>query len=332
MNVLLIGGLGYIGSHMWKILERGGNIVTVIDDASTGNVAAARGQSFHHCNLLDMDAVRNVFNENECSFDVVMHFAAKSLVGESAENPGAYYLNNVVGALNVLNCMREHDVKNFIFSSTAATFGEPQYLPIDEHHVQSPINPYGRSKLMVEQILSDYCSSYGMNSISLRYFNACGADPENEIGEMHDPETHLLPLVLQAASGRRENICVFGRDYDTEDGTCVRDYVHVFDLCTAHGLAMKKLVSGEKTGALAFNLGNGNGFSVQDVIETARGVVAEDGRLITVVDQPRRVGDPALLVADATRAKQSLGWVPQFADLETIVRHAWAWEKKLAGL
>lgn len=332
MNILIVGGLGYIGSHMWKFLESNGSSVQVIDNQSTGNAIGARGLLFHKCDILDQEALSCVFDTFSCKIDVVMHFSARSLVAESVSDPRLYYRNNVSGTLNVLDCMRKHGVENFIFSSTAATFGEPEYFPIDEAHPQRPINPYGSSKLMVEEVLKDYASAYGINSVSLRYFNACGADPENEIGEMHDPETHLLPLILQAASGRRNDIRVFGRDYDTPDGTCIRDYVHVVDLCQAHELAMHELVSGRKQGALAYNLGNGGGFSVQEVIDVARRVVAEDGCSIKVIDEARRAGDPARLVADATMAKQELGWAPQFADLETIVRHAWAWEKKLSGL
>ncbi|WP_447529192.1 UDP-glucose 4-epimerase GalE [Vreelandella sp. TE19] len=332
MNVLLVGGLGYIGSHMWKVLARSGHKVTVIDNLSTGNVNSAKSRTYINCDLLDQHKLNLIFESQVDIFDIVMHFAAKSLVGESMSSPAKYYRNNVVGTLNLLDCMRTHGVKNIIFSSTAATFGEPLYLPIDENHQQTPINPYGTSKLIVEGLLKDYSNAYGVNSISLRYFNACGADPENEIGEQHDPETHLIPLVLQAASGRKENICVFGRDYNTPDGTCIRDYVHVMDLCQAHELAATALVSGRKKGASAYNLGNGDGFSVQEVIETARAIVAEDDKEIFVVDKPRREGDPARLVADATMAKIEIGWKPSLTDLETIIRHAWSWEKNLAGL
>lgn len=332
MAILIVGGLGYIGSQMWKVIERAGHEVAVIDDLSTGNALASRGREYYQCNLLDEASLSEFFKKTPLKFDVVMHFAAKSLVGESVSNPALYYKNNIAGFLNLLACMNNYGVDKLIYSSTAATFGEPKYSPIDENHTQVPINPYGRSKLMVESMLKDYAEAYGVNSVSLRYFNACGADPENEIGEMHDPETHLIPLILQAASGRRESISIFGRDYDTPDGTCIRDYVHVNDLCQAHELAAKKLLSGELQGANAFNLGNGGGFSVKEVIDVAKKVVAEDGRSIAVVDEPRRNGDPARLVADGTLAKGELGWSPQFASLETIIRHAWAWEKKMAGL
>jgi UDP-glucose 4-epimerase len=237
--------------------------------------------------------------------------------------PAKYYQNNVVNTLQLLEVMRAHGVKCFIFSSTAATFGEPRYVPIDEAHPQQPINPYGRSKQMVEQVLADYDKAYGLKSVCLRYFNAAGADPEGQLGERHEPETHLVPLVLQAASGRRAHMAVFGRDYDTPDGTCIRDYIHIVDLCEAHWLALQHLAQGGASDA--FNLGNGNGFSVQEVIDTALQVT---GRTIAVQEGPRRAGDPARLVADASRARQVLGWQPQYADLATIIEHAWQWETR----
>jgi UDP-glucose 4-epimerase len=223
----------------------------------------------------------------------------------------------------LLDAMNAAGIKRFIFSSTAATFGEPQYSPIDEAHPQKPINPYGRTKLMVEQALADYDTAYGLKSVCLRYFNAAGADPQGQLGERHDPETHLVPLVLQAASGRRPAISVFGRDYDTPDGTCIRDYIHIQDLCKAHWLALQSLIKGGES--QAYNLGNGNGFSVQEVIDVAERVT---GRKITVTDAPRRPGDPARLVADATQARRQLGWEPEFADLATIIEHAWGWETR----
>jgi UDP-glucose 4-epimerase len=223
----------------------------------------------------------------------------------------------------LLNAMRVHGINKFIFSSTAATFGEPQYIPIDERHPQLPINPYGRTKLMVEQLLADYDAAYGVKSVCLRYFNAAGADPEGQLGERHDPETHLIPLVLQAASGKRSHISVFGQDYDTPDGTCIRDYVHVQDLCAAHWLALQSLLKGAQS--QSYNLGNGDGFSVQEVIQTAEKVT---GKVIPVVSAPRRSGDPARLVADSKLVREKLDWVPQFADLSTIIAHAWKWETK----
>jgi UDP-glucose 4-epimerase len=261
-----------------------------------------------------------------------MHFAAASLVGESMTNPAKYYRNNVSNTINLLDAMVKHNVKSFVFSSSAAVYGDPNSDLIGEEHTKNPINPYGSTKLMIECILQDYASAYSLNSISLRYFNACGADPEGELGECHDPETHLIPLILQAASGRRDSITVFGRNYATNDGTCVRDYVHINDLCTAHALALDKLTASKDTGALSFNLGNGSGFSVQQVIDVVQAVVSKDGYSVTVVDGERRAGDPATLVADAAKAKSELGWQPEHDNLEVIVNHAWAWEKKLAKI
>jgi UDP-glucose 4-epimerase len=252
-----------------------------------------------------------------------MHFASFIQVGESVKQPAKYYRNNFSNTQNLLDAMVKHGVKKFIFSSTAAIFGEPLYVPIDLNHPKNPINPYGRSKWMVEQLLEDYDAAFGLKSISLRYFNVAGADPKGRLGECHEPETHLIPLVLRAASGRSAAIKVFGRDYDTPDGTCIRDYIHVSDLCLAHNLALEYLDSNAKSAR--FNLGNGNGFSVQEVIDTAKRVT---GKPIKVIDEPRRAGDPARLVADSKVAMQQLGWVPQFPELETIIRHAWAWELK----
>jgi UDP-glucose 4-epimerase len=252
-----------------------------------------------------------------------MHFASFIQVGESVQLPAKYYANNVINTLNLLDAMRSADVKRFIFSSTAATFGEPLYSPIDERHPQAPINPYGRSKLMIEQVLEDYDRAYGLKSVCLRYFNAAGADPEGLLGERHDPETHLIPLVLQVASGRRTQISVFGRNYDTPDGTCIRDYIHVNDLCEAHWLSLQTLIHGADS--QRYNLGNGAGFSVQQVINAVQNVT---GRSIPVCDAPRREGDPARLVADSSLARQHLGWLPQYTHLETIVSHAWLWEQR----
>lgn len=330
MKLLVVGGAGYIGSHMVKQLAASGHSVTVLDNLTTGFRELAKFGELVVGDIQDVNFLENLFKTN--SFDGVLHFAANSQVGESVVNPSKYYQNNVSGTLNLLDVMVRHGVKNFIFSSTAATFGNPEYVPIDESHPQAPINPYGASKLMVERILQDYAAAYGLNSVCLRYFNACGADPEGHLGECHDPETHLIPIILQAASGRRKSISVYGRDYDTPDGTCIRDYIHIEDLCSAHALALTSLVEERLSGAQAFNLGNGTGFSVQQVIDVVSDIVAEDGCSLVVEEGPRRAGDPAVLVADAKQAREVLGWQPVYPDLNLIVRHAWAWEKKLAGL
>lgn len=319
-RVLVVGGAGYIGSHMVKLLGQQSCRVTTLDDLSSGHRDAVLTGEFVEGNCGDRAEMDAVLSRG---FDAVMHFASFIQVGESVLHPDKYYQNNFVNTLTLLDAMRAHGVKRFIFSSTAATFGEPQYTPIDEAHPQQPINPYGRTKLMVEQLLADYDKAYGMKSVCLRYFNAAGADPDGQLGERHDPETHLIPLVLQAASGRRPHISVFGRDYDTPDGTCIRDYIHIQDLCSAHWLALQSLVNGADS--QAYNLGNGNGFSVQEVIDTAEQVT---GRKIPVMDAERREGDPARLVADSTLARKKLGWQPQYADLATIIEHAWKWEMR----
>lgn len=321
LKILVVGGAGYIGSHMVKRLGRLGCAVTTLDNLSGGYRDAVLSGEFVHGDLADTALLEQLFAEKR--FDAVMHFASFIQVGESVQQPARYYRNNVVNTLNLLDTMQAFGVDKFIFSSTAATFGEPQYTPIDEAHPQNPINPYGRTKLMVEQALADYDRAYRLKSVCLRYFNAAGADPEGELGERHDPETHLIPLVLQAASGRRPHISVFGRDYDTPDGTCIRDYIHVSDLCEAHWLALQSLVDGAPS--QRYNLGNGSGFSVQAVIDAARRVT---GRNITVVDAPRREGDPARLVADSRLAQEKLGWKPRYADLETIIGHAWKFETR----
>jgi UDP-glucose 4-epimerase len=319
VNILVVGGAGYIGSHMVKILNRVGHHIAILDNLSTGYANAVRYGTLVVGDMADVLLLDKLFVEHH--FDAVMHFAAASIVGESTVDPSKYYRNNVANTLTLLDAMVRHGVLRFIFSSTAATFGTPVQALIDETHPQRPINAYGRSKLMVENILSDYDEAYNLKSIKLRYFNAAGADPEGELGERHDPETHLIPLVLQVASGRRESISVFGTDYDTPDGTCLRDYIHVTDLCTAHLLALNRLIENGQSGA--YNLGNGEGFSVQEVIDTATTVT---GKNISVNKAARRTGDPDRLVADATHAETELGWAPQYPDLRTIIQHAWEWE------
>lgn len=322
MRILVVGGAGYIGSHMVKMLSRKEHHVVVLDNLSTGHANAVRYGKFIQGDMADAALLDHLFATEQ--FDAVMHFAAFSLVGESVTDPAKYYRNNVANTLCLLDAMVQHRVKHFIFSSTAATFGNPVVLPMDESHPQHPINPYGQSKLMVESILEDYDLAYGLKSTCLRYFNAAGADPEGEIGERHNPETHLIPLILQAASGRRTAITVFGTDYDTPDGTCIRDYIHVQDLCEAHLLALLHMMHSDCSAR--YNLGNGNGFSVKEVIDVACAVT---GVHIPVEYGARRAGDPARLVADARAVIRDLGWSPKYADLSTIIRHAWAWEQKI---
>jgi UDP-glucose 4-epimerase len=321
MRVLVVGGAGYIGSHMVKRLCREGAEVTTLDNLSSGFRDAVTGGEFVEADLADRPALDRVFARSH--FDGVMHFASHIQVGESVREPAMYYRNNVTNTQNLLDAMLAHKVTSFIFSSSAAIFGEPQQVPIDESHPQNPINPYGRSKWMVEQILADYDRAYGLHSVCLRYFNAAGADPDGQIGERHDPETPLSPLVLQAASGRLFQVTVFGNDYATPDGTCIRDYIHVEDLCSAHWLALERLWQGGPS--CAYNLGNGSGFSVQQVIDAAARVT---GRKIPVQYGQRRSGDPARLIADSTRAASELKWQPKYADLATIITHAWQWEQK----
>lgn len=321
MRVLVVGGAGYIGSHMVKMLLDSGHDVITLDNLSSGHRDAVLGGVFVEGDLADTNCLHQVFTDHQP--DAVMHFASFIQVGESVRKPDIYYKNNVTNTLNLLDTMLEFDLKKFIFSSTAAVFGEPDYVPIDEAHPNRPLNPYGRSKLMIEQVLADYDKAFDFRSVCLRYFNAAGADPEGKLGERHDPETHLIPLILQAASGRRENIQVFGRDYDTPDGTCIRDYIHIVDLCSAHLSALEYLDRGGESDR--FNLGNGSGFSVQQVLDAVQKV---SGRKVSVIDGPRREGDPARLVADSKRARQVLNWKPTYTDLDTIVAHAWQWELK----
>lgn len=320
-KVLVVGGAGYIGSHMVKMLLAAGHEVVTFDNLSAGYRDAVLGGEFVHGDLADAAALDALFARRD--FAGVMHFASHIQVGESVSDPAKYYRNNLANTLNLLDAMVRHGARAFIFSSSAAVFGEPEYVPIDEAHPKRPLNPYGLTKWMVEQILADYDRAYGLKSASLRYFNAAGADPQGQLGERHQPETHLIPLVLQAAAGRRPHITVFGRDYPTPDGTCIRDYVHVEDLCQAHLLALQRLWAG--AASAAYNLGNGAGFSVQEVIAAAQRVT---GLPVPVVYGERRAGDPARLVADSRLAQQALGWVPRHADLETIIAHAWEWQRR----
>jgi UDP-glucose 4-epimerase len=323
MKVLVVGGAGYIGSHMALMLSRQGAQVIVLDDLSSGHADAVCSGRLVQGSIEDTGLLDRLFSDED--FDGVMHFASYIQVGESVQHPAKYYRNNVTHTINLLDAMVRHRVKNFIFSSTAAIFGQPEYVPIDEAHAKQPINPYGRSKWMVELVLQDYDSAYGLKSVCLRYFNAAGADPEARIGETHEPETHLIPLLLQVASGRRASAQIFGDDYETADGTCIRDYIHVLDLAAVHSLALAHLMNGGPSAA--YNLGNGNGFSVRQVIETVRQVTMKP---VPVIHAARRAGDPARLVADSSLARKDLGWTPLYPDLSTIVSHAWNWERKLA--
>lgn len=324
MTILVVGGAGFIGSHMNLHLLDAGYSVVVLDDLSSGYEEFVKDCKFVKGRLDNKRLLNEIFNEED--IECVMHFAAHIEVGESVKNPAKYYRNNVCATQVLLDTMLEFGIKKFIFSSTAAIFGIPKYIPIDEKHPKIPINPYGHSKLIVEQILQDYDQAYGLKSICLRYFNAAGADPKGRIGECHNPETHLIPLVLQAASGRRDSITIFGVDYETPDSTCIRDYIHVDDLCEAHLLALMALK--ESNESKQFNLGNGQGFSVQEVIDAAILVTGVD---IPVMKSGRRYGDPPVLVADSEFARKTLGWKPRHDQLHEIILHAWNWERRLTN-
>ncbi|MBW4545070.1 MAG: UDP-glucose 4-epimerase GalE [Symplocastrum torsivum CPER-KK1] len=323
-TILVTGGAGYIGSHAVLALRDAGYEVVILDNLVYGHrdlVETALKVEIIQGDIGDRVLLDQLFKTRE--FAAVMHFAAYAYVGESVSHPAKYYRNNVVGTLTLLEAMCEAGIKNFVFSSTCATYGVPQQIPISENQPQQPINPYGMTKLMVEQILSDFDHAYGLRSVRFRYFNAAGADPQGRLGEDHEPETHLIPLVLLTAMGKRESISVFGTDYDTPDGTCIRDYIHVTDLAQAHILGLEHLLKGGSTEV--FNLGNGKGFSIQQVIEAARVVT---GRPIPVTLADRRPGDPPSLVGSGEKAQRILGWQPQYADLETILKHAWQWHQK----
>jgi UDP-glucose 4-epimerase len=320
MNLLIIGGAGYIGSHMVQRLRSTQNKVTILDNLSTGFRNVINDTDFIEGDIKDCALLTKIFKDR--GIEAVMHFASYMQVSESVKKPDIYYENNVSNTINLLNIMAKNNVRKFIFSSSAAIFGEPEYTPIDESHPKNPINPYGRSKLMVEGILKDYESAFGLKSVCLRYFNAAGADEGGNLGEQHSPETHLIPILLQVASGRRERASVFGTDYPTADGTCIRDYIHVSDLCEAHIAALDYL--NKKHKSQNFNLGNGGGFSVAEVVETVRRI---SGKPLQIDYEERRPGDPAVLVADSTLAKKMLNWSPCFTQLETIIEHAWNFEK-----
>jgi UDP-glucose 4-epimerase len=322
--ILVVGGAGYIGSHMVKTLAEAGYLPLTLDNLSTGFPDAVSRGELVIGSMADRELLGLLFRRQKIA--AVMHFAAYSQVGESMREPGKYYRNNVAATQALLDAMVDHGVKNLVFSSTAAVYGNPLYTPIDESHPKAPINPYGRSKWMVEQMLADYNAACGLRSIALRYFNAAGADPDGRLGERHAPETHLIPLVLQAGLGKRDAVTVFGSDYDTADGTCIRDYIHIEDLCSAHLLALQALLGG--AASAAYNLGNGEGFSVNEVIRIAERVLQ---RPIPVIRGERRAGDPSVLVANARRARKELGWTPRHPELDRIIGHAAAWENARDG-
>jgi len=322
-KILVVGGAGYIGSHMVKDLLDAGYHVITLDDLSTGHRELLPGGEFIEGGLGDTVLLDKLFSTHKIS--AVMHFAAFSLVGESVEKPLKYYRNNMAATAELLDSMIRHSVKRFIFSSTAAVYGEPVDIPITESHPCNPTNPYGESKTAVERMLKDCDSAYGLKYISLRYFNAAGADKSGKIGERHRNETHLIPLVLEVAAGRRENIKIFGTNYPTPDGTCIRDYIHVSDLSGAHLLALNSLLSGGDSAV--YNLGNNRGYSVREVIELARKVT---GRPIPAIEADKRPGDPATLIASSDKIKKKLGWKPEYEDLETIIKTAWKWHQREA--
>ena len=316
--VLVVGGAGYIGSHICKLLREKRIEHVVFDNLERGHQRALGRSPVFFGDVRDRVSLDRLFAEFD--IDVVMHFAAYIEVGESVEKPSQFYRNNVGGTLNLLESMNRAGVDKLVYSSTAAVYGEPEYTPIDEDHPKNPTNPYGRSKLMTEMILEDFDAAYGLKSVRLRYFNAAGSDPDCRIGEDHRPETHIIPRILMAASGKADGFKIFGTDYDTPDGTCVRDYVHVMDLAQAHILAMQHLLDGGDSDF--FNLGNGEGFSVRQVLETAQKVV---GKEIKVAEEGRRAGDPAVLVASSDKIRLKLKWEPEYSDLEQIIGHAWSW-------
>jgi UDP-glucose 4-epimerase len=319
MNVLVVGGAGYIGSHAVRLLVDAGHTVWVYDNLSRGHRQAVPDGLLVEGELTDRARLAETLAEKK--IDAVMHFAAFALVNESVNDPALYYRNNVVAALELLEAMRQTDVRRIVFSSTTATYGEPDVVPIPETTPQQPINPYGFTKLVIERALADYASAYGFAYAALRYFNAAGARPDGSIGEDHDPETHLIPIVLQVALGQRDQITVFGDDYDTSDGTCVRDYIHIDDLGDAHLRALERLQEGK---GLCLNLGTGRGTSVREIIQACREVT---GHPIPETIGPRRAGDPSELVADARLAREILGWTPAYTDVKSIVETAWNWHR-----
>lgn len=333
-NILIVGGAGYIGSHMVLAVRDAGHSPIVFDNLSRGHADAVGDAPLFEGDLRSPSDLDACFSKHPV--DVVMHFAALAYVGESVHKPELYYENNVIGALNLISAMRRAGRMRLVFSSTCSTYGEPRRIPITEDHPQDPINPYGRTKLMVEHALQDYAVAHGLQSVSLRYFNAAGCDPLARAGERHDPETHLIPLVLQEAMRTRDGgdpgstgLRVFGSDFPTKDGSCVRDYIHVSDLCDAHLAAADRLCAGSVSGAEAYNLANGVGFTVLEVIDACRQVT---GQPIEYRPMERRAGDPATLIGDCRRALDALAWRPKHADLKAIIRTHWNWMEKQKSL
>lgn len=320
MKILVTGGAGYIGSHVLKALLKANHQVITLDNLQKGHLKAVTGGEFIEGDLADKKLLNQIFQKNK--IEGVIHLAADSLVGESMQNPAKYYKNNFHNGINLLEAMVKNDVKNIVFSSTAAVYGEAKQIPIKENNPTQPTNTYGDSKLFFEKALKRYQQIYDLNFISLRYFNAAGADPETEIGEAHNPETHLIPLVLQTALGLRDKIYIFGDDYPTRDGSCIRDYIHVNDLAAAHILAIEALNQGKKSSI--YNLGNGEGYSVKEVIKTVKKVTNSD---FEVEIAARRAGDPAVLIASSEKIKKDLNWQPQHSELEKIISTAWKWHK-----
>lgn len=318
-KILVTGGAGYIGSHVVKELLKNGYEVIVFDNLQTGHREAVKGAIFIYGDLSDSEGLKKLFFNFD--IDAVMHFAADCLVGESVENPWKYYKNNLINGIKLLEVMENFNVKNFVFSSSAAVYGEPREIPVKEDHPCNPTNPYGETKLFFEKVLDAISKSGKINYISLRYFNAAGADPDGELGEDHNPETHLIPIVLKAALNG-DTVPIFGTDYETQDGTCIRDYIHVTDLASAHILALRRLKEGKSGGI--YNLGNGNGYSVRQVIEAAMRVTKKK---ISVIEVQRRPGDPARLVASSEKISKELEWVPRYPELETIIQTAWYWHQ-----
>jgi UDP-glucose 4-epimerase len=326
MTILVTGGAGYIGSHTVLYLKEKGESVVVLDNLINGHRHSIFNEIPFYMGDLNNEQLLNYIFENH-NIEAVIHFAGNSLVGESMNDPISYYENNVCGTLTLLKIMNKNNVKSIVFSSTAAVYGEPATIPIQESDPAIPTNPYGETKLAIEKMLYWADHAYGLKSVALRYFNAAGADPQGRLGEDHDPETHLIPIVLQTALGQSEKVTVFGNDYPTEDGTCVRDYIHVLDLADAHYCALKKLRNDKKSGI--YNLGNGKGFSVKEVIDTCREITQCE---IKIEVSPRRAGDPAVLIASSQKAQNELNWQPTYTELKDIVTHAWRWHVKQTHL